>query len=130
MSSKNQVYEGLHGLFLDNVESKLQINFDDDEILENEEWVDNVIFSLPYIFKAFERGNEILKSENEIQKIGVVKKVNVESVKHLTKHTDMVMKYDQERGNVIPEKLLAQGRSEVTNVTYETRFLFTLVRTN
>lgn len=119
--------EALKSVFLNNVESKLHIDFDNNEILENDEWIDKVLFTLPYILKALQNANKLLVTEEEILKMELIKKVDIESIKHLTKHTDMVMKFDEENGDVVPERLLNTNKEE-THITYENRFLYTLIR--
>ena len=112
--------------FLDNLESDLKQEYNKSEIIENTEWIEEVVFTIPYIVKAFENANKNLISEEEILKMELIKKVSVDSIKHLTKHTNFVTKFDEKTGDVIPEKLLNSNKEESYN-TYENRFLYTLV---
>lgn len=115
-----------YDVFFHNVDSKLMIDFNRDEIIENSEWIDEVLFTIPYIEKALEKHNKIIITEEEIVKIESIKKVTVDSVKHLSKHTNLVNQFDEETGDVVPERLLNAYREE-NFITYENRFLYTLI---
>ena len=115
-----------YDLFLQNIESKLDMNFEKSEIVENTEWIDEVLFTVPYIVKAFQKANKNIITEEEILKTELIKKVTVESVKHLAKHVNMVSEFNEDTGEIIPEKLLNANKEE-SYVTYENRFLYTLI---
>ena len=113
--------------FLDKVDSKLIMDFKRNQIVENDEWLDMVEFTVPYIEKALIKQIKQIITEEEIIKIELIKKVTVESVKHLSKNVNFVDQYDQYSGEVIPKKILNAYKEE-TFMTYENRFLFTLIR--
>lgn len=115
-----------YDLFLQNLESKLNMNFVKSEIVENTEWIDEVLFTIPYLVKAFQKANKNIITEEEILKTELIKKVTVESVKHLAKHVNMVSEFNEDTGEIIPEKLLNANKEE-SYVTYENRFLYTLI---
>lgn len=113
--------------FLAKINSKLEMDIKKDQIVENDEWLDMVEFTIPYIEKALIKQIKQIVTEEEIIKIELIKKVTVESVKHLTKNVNFVDQYDQQSGEVIPKKILNAYKEE-TFMTYENRFLFTLIR--
>lgn len=113
--------------FLDKVDSKLMMDVKRSHIVENDEWLDMVEFTIPYIEKALIKQIKQIVTEEEIIKIELIKKVTVESVKHLSKNVNFVDQYDQNSGEVIPKKILNAYKEE-TFMTYENRFLFTLIR--
>lgn len=113
--------------FLDKVNSKLLMDIKRNQIVENNEWLDMVEFTIPYIEKALIKQIKQIVTEEEIIKIELIKKVTVESVKHLSKNVNFVDQYDQNSGEVIPKKILNAYKEE-TFLTYENRFLFTLIR--
>ena len=113
--------------FLARINSKLEMDVKKDQIVENDEWLDMVEFTIPYIEKALIKQIKQIITEEEIIKIELIKKVTVESVKHLTKNVNFVDQYDQNSGEVIPKKILNAYKEE-TFMTYENRFLFTLIR--
>ena len=113
--------------FLGRVNSKLMMDVKKSQIIENEDWLDMVEFTIPYIEKALIKQIKQIVTEEEIIKIELIKKVTVESVKHLSKNVNFVDQYDQSSGEVIPKKILNAYKEE-TFMTYENRFLFTLIR--
>lgn len=113
--------------FLNKVDSKLMIDINKSKIVENDEWLSMVEFSIPHIEKALIKGIKNIVTEEEIIKIELIKKVTVESVKHLTKKVDFVDKYNQKSGEVIPKKILNAYKEE-TFITYENRFLYSLIK--
>ena len=113
--------------FLSKIDSKLMMDVTKNQITENEAWLDMVEFTIPYIEKALIKQIKQIITEEEIIKIELIKKVTVESVKHLSKNVNFVDQYDQNSGEVIPKKILNAYKEE-TFMTYENRFLFTLIR--
>ena len=117
----------INDTFLDNVESKLDVHIDiKKKELNTEEWIEMILFSIPYLYKGLEMHHKQIVTEEEIVKIELVKKVTVESVKHLSKNTTFVDDIDDDTGEVTPKKLL-EAHKEENFITYENRFLFTLV---
>ena len=113
--------------FLGKVDSKLMMDINKSQIVENDEWIDMIEFSIPYIEKALIKQIKNIVTEEEIIKIELIKKVTVESVKHLSKNVNFVDQYDQNSGEVIPKKILNAYKEE-TFITYENRFLYTLIK--
>ena len=113
--------------FLEKIDSKLMMDVQRNQIVENEAWLNMVEFTIPYIEKALIKQIKQIVTEEEIIKIELIKKVTVESVKHLSKNVNFVDQYDQKSGEVIPKKILNAYKEE-TFMTYENRFLFTLIR--
>ena len=113
--------------FLSKVDSKLMMDVQKNQIVENDEWIEMIEFTIPYIEKALIKGIKNIVTEEEIIKIELIKKVTVESVKHLSKNVNFVDRYDQNSGEVIPKKILNAYKEE-TFITYENRFLYTLIK--
>lgn len=113
--------------FLNKVDSKLMIDVNKSQIVENDEWIEMVEFSLPHIEKALTKEIKNIVTEEEIIKIELIKKVSVESVKHLSKNVNYVDKFNQKTGEVIPKKILNAYKEE-TFITYENRFLYSLIK--
>ena len=112
--------------FLGRVDSKLMRDVKKSQIVENDEWLDMVEFTVPYIEKALIKQIKQIITEEEVIKIELIKKVTVESVKHLSKNVNFVDHFE-ENGDVFPKKIL-NAYKEDTFMTYENRFLFTLIR--
>lgn len=113
--------------FLDKVDSKLMVDVNKSQIVENDEWIEMVEFSLPHLEKALTKEIKNIVTEEEIIKIELIKKVTVESVKHLSKNVNYVDRFNQKTGEVIPKKILNAYKEE-TFITYENRFLYSLIK--
>ena len=113
--------------FFDRMDSRLIMNVNQNKILENDDWIDEVLFTLQYIEKALNNPNKNIITEEEIIKIELIKKVTIESVKHLAKNTQLITKYDKKNNEVTPEKILNAYKEE-NFVTYENRFIYTLIK--
>ena len=113
--------------FLSKVDSKLMMDVDRSHLVENDEWMDMVEFTIPYLEKALTKEIKNIVTEEEIIKIELIKKVTVESVKHLSKHVNLVDRFNQKSGEVTPKKILNSYKEE-TFLTYENRFLYTLIK--
>lgn len=114
-------------LFVNRINSKLIMNINKSQILDDDEWIDEVIFTAPYIEKALDKWNKQIVTEEEIIKIELIKKVSIESVKHLSKNTNFIAEFDQDTGDVVPSKILNAYKEE-SFITYENRFLYTLIK--
>ena len=113
--------------FLSSIDSKLIMDVDKSQVVENDEWIDMVEFTIPYLEKALTKEIKNIVTEEEIIKIELIKKVTVDSVKHLSKNVNLVDKYNQQSGEVIPKKILNAYKEE-TFLNYENRFLYTLIK--
>lgn len=113
--------------FLGNMDSKLLMDVSKSRVIDNDEWIEMVEFTMPYLEKALTKQIKNIVTEEEIIKIELIKKVTVESVKHLSKNVNLVDQYNQQSGEVIPKKILNAYKEE-TFLTYENRFLFTLIK--
>lgn len=114
-------------LFVKKINSKLTMDISKNEIVDDDEWIDMVNFTIPYIEKALNKATKQIVTEEEVVKIELIKKVSVESIKHLSKNTNLIAEYDEETEDVIPSKILNAYKEE-SFITYENRFLYTLVK--
>lgn len=113
--------------FFRNMESTLKIHINKNEVVENENWIDIVEFTIPYLEKALRNPNKNIVTEEEVVKIELIKKVTVDSIKHLSKNTNLIADWDQETGDVIPSKILNSFKEE-SFLTYENKFIYTLIK--
>ena len=111
--------------FLARMSSKLMMDMSKNSIVENNEWLDMLEFSIPHIEKALIKQIKQIVTEEEIIKIELIKKVTVESVKHLSKNVNFVDHFE-DNGDVIPKKILNAYKEE-TFLTYENKFLYSLM---
>lgn len=117
----------INSCFLENTDSKLNVHIDiKKSIIDNDKWIDMMEFSIPYILKALEKPNKQIVTEEEVVKIEKIKKVTVESIKHLSKNTNLIDRIDEETGDIIPAKILNAFKEE-NFITYENRFIYSLI---
>ena len=112
-------------LFLNNLNSTLFVKKDYDMKDFNYEWLDIVEDCLPYLDNILRNPKRFIINEEEIVKVELARKVTVESVIHLTQHTNLIQKIEDD-GDVKPSKILNINKEESMD-TYENRFIFTLL---
>ena len=113
--------------FIDTAESTLKVQTEKKYITRDIEWIHMMEEVMPHIDSIFRSPNRFIKNEEETVKIEQAKKVSVETIKHLSKHTNLIQDIDKETGDVLPSKLL-NVRKEETYDTYENRLIYTLVQ--
>ena len=113
--------------FMNTAESTLKVQTEKKYITRDIEWINMMEEVIPHIDAIFRFPNRFIKNEEETVKIEQAKKVSVETIKHLSKHTNLIQDIDKETGDVIPSKLL-NVRKEETYDTYENRLIYTLVQ--
>ena len=113
--------------FIDSAESTLKVQTDKKYVTRDVEWMDMMEEVIPYLDSIFRTPNRFIANEEEIVKIEQARKVSVETIKHLSKHTNFIQTVDQETGDVIPSKLL-NVRKEESYDTYENRLIYTLIQ--
>lgn len=114
-------------VFINKTDSKLILELNRNQILEDTDWIDMVIEVSPHLTKAFDKWMKQIVTEEEVIKMELIKKISVESIKHLSKHTNFISEYDEETGDVLPSYILNAYKEE-NFITYENRFLYSLVK--
>ena len=112
-------------LFLNNLNSTLFVKKDYDMKDFDYEWLDILEDVLPYLDNILRNPKRFIINEEEIVKVELARKVTVESVIHLTQHTNLIQKIE-DNGDVKPSKILNINKEESMD-TYENRFIFTLL---
>ena len=112
-------------IFLSNVNSTLFVKKDYDKKDFDYEWLDIIEDILPYIDNILRNPKRFIINEEEIVKVELARKVTVESVIHLTQHTSLIQKIE-DNGDVKPSKILNINKEESLD-TYENRFIWTLL---
>lgn len=90
------------------------------------DWLDEIENACPFIDIIIRIPKFALIREEEVVKIEKSKKITLDSVKDLSKHTNYINKADKKTNTVEPNKIL-DVRSEETFNIYENRFLYTLL---
>lgn len=90
------------------------------------DWLDIIEEACPRLDIIIRNAKVQLVNVANVELIEKAKKITVESVKDLAKHSSYIRKFDEKEQTVEPEKIL-DIRSEETFNIYENRFLHTLV---
>ena len=90
------------------------------------DWLDEFEEACPRIDLIVRHAKVTLIQEQNVELIEKAKRITVESVKDLAKHTNYIDIYEPDKGKIIPSKIL-NVRSEETFNIYENKFLFTLI---
>ena len=113
--------------FIKNMESSVHVKMDSEKTQIDTEWIDKIEFTLPYIENIFRNPNRFIINEEEIVKIELARKITVDSIKHLSKHTNLIQDINKETGDVRPSKILNINKEESYD-TYENKLIYTLVQ--
>jgi len=89
-------------------------------------WINMMEDTLVYIENILKEPKRLIVNEEEVVKIEKIKKVTVESIKHLSKNAGFIEDV-KENGDIQPGKLLNVFKEETIN-TYENRFIYTLIQ--
>lgn len=89
-------------------------------------WLEIMEDTVRYIDNILMNPKKFIINEEEIVKVEKSKKVTVESVIHLSQHTNLISDYNAETGDVKPTKVLNILKEETLD-TYENRFIYSLI---
>ncbi len=112
--------------FMEELNSILEIKTDYESKTYNYEWIEKFEEVIPYIDNIIRNPKRFIINEEEIVKVELAKKVTVESVIHLTQHTNLIQDYDKKKGEVKPSKILNINKDDSLD-TYENRVIYTLI---
>lgn len=113
--------------FVDDVDSSLRIKIDTKREIKDIEWIEKMGETIPYLDNILRSPNRFIVNEEEIVKIELARKITVDSIKHLSKHTNFIQSVDKKTGDVTPSKILNINKEESYN-TYENRLIYTLIQ--
>ena len=88
-------------------------------------WLDIMEDTINYLDNILRNPNRFIVNEEEIVKVEQARRITVESIKHLSKHTNFIQKIE-DNGDVKPSKILNINKDESFN-TYENRVIYTLI---
>ena len=111
--------------FNDNIRSNLYVNTDLNIVETDFEWLDLMEDTIKYLDNILRNPNRFIVNEEEIVKIELAKRITVESIRHLAKHTSFIQKIE-DNGDVKPSKILNTLKDESYD-TYENRLIYTLI---
>src|SRR5574344_1141121 len=112
--------------FNKNIQSNFSIetNYEKNEV--SFEWLDMMEDTVRYIDNIMRNPNRFIINEEEVVKVEQAKRITVESIKHLSKHTNFIQEIEK-NGDVRPSKILNINKDESFN-TYENRVIYTLIQ--
>ena len=113
--------------FAETVDSSLRVKTDYEKTILDKDWIEVMEQTIPYLDNILRNPNRFIINEEEIVKIELAKKITVESVKHLSRNTNLIQEIDEETGDVKPSKILNINKEESYN-TYENRLIYTLIQ--
>lgn len=88
-------------------------------------WIDHMEEAIHYIDNIYMNPKRFIISDEEVLNIEKSKKITVESIKHLAKHSNFISEYDEKNNKVKPSKILNVLKEETFDM-YENRFIYTL----
>lgn len=89
------------------------------------EWVEAIEQGLVHVEKAIREERQFIRSNGEVVDIEKVKNVSRDSVEHLSRHSNLITRYE-EGEDIIPDRLYTVERLSDYAV-YENRFLYMLL---
>ena len=113
--------------FYNGLTSSLDINVDYDKTEFNLEWLTMMEDTIRYIDNILRNPNRFIVNEEDVVKIELARRITVESIKHLSRNTNLIQEYDKETGDIKPSKILNINKEESYN-TYENRFIYSLIQ--
>ena len=113
--------------FVDGIDSSLRIKQETKKEIKDIEWIEKMEETIPYIDNILRSPNRFIVNEEEIVKIELARKITVDSIKHLSKNTNLIQSVDKKTGDVRPSKILNINKEESYD-TYENRLIYTLIQ--
>ena len=113
-------------LFMNNLSSTLSVKRDYHLNEYDYEWLLIIEDALPYLDNIVRNPKRFIVNEEEIVKVELARKITVDSVIHLTQHTNLIQDVNEE-GEVKPSKILNINKDDSLD-TYENRFAYTLLK--
>src|SRR5574344_777698 len=113
--------------FFENTSSNINIKTEIEKVKEDTSWIDIIEETVPHIDSIYRNTNRFIVNEEEIVKIEIARRITVDSIKHLSKHTNFIQSIDTKTGDVVPSKILNINKEESYD-TYENRVIYTLIQ--
>lgn len=111
--------------FYTNLNTNIRVDEIDGDVLRTD-WCDQILNTAHYIDNIFGNPKRFLEVEELIVDIEKSKKVDSDSVKHLSKHSNFISDFDEEEDRVQPNKIMNAIKEDTFDL-YENRFAYSLV---
>lgn len=112
--------------FQKNLVSNLHVKEKSNSSTYDDTWLVKMEETIRYLDNILRNPNRFIVNEEEIVKIELARRITVDSIKHLSRNTNLIQDYNQKTGEVRPSKILNINKEETFN-TYENRFIYTLI---
>lgn len=122
---KNDEVEFEH--FNKKLDSRLHVYKDYEKVEYDFEWLDIMEETIRYLDNILRNPNKFIINEEDVIKIELAKRVTVESIKHLSRNTNLIQDYNKKTGDVRPSKILNISKEESFE-TYENKFIYSLIQ--
>ncbi len=90
------------------------------------DWVDAIDESLSAFQNIVSNPRNIIKEDELVVNVANAKKAGADVVRHLAQHAELVEKFDDEKGEVRPSRLMQKYREDTVGL-YENRLVFTVL---
>ncbi len=127
INKMEEIPESNYESFNKNIKSKYNLSRDLRKTVFDKEWIEVFKEIIPHIDNILRNPNRFIINEEEVVKIELARKTTVESIKHLSKHTNLIQSIDEDTGDVMPSKILNINKEE-DYATYENRVIYTLIQ--
>ena len=97
--------------FTDNIRSTLNVSTDLKKVETDFEWLYLMEDTIRYLDNILRNPNRFIVNEEEIVKVELARRITVESIRHLSKHTSYIQKIE-DNGDVKPSKILNINKDE------------------
>ena len=121
----NTVSDAKLSKFSDNIRSTMMVSTDLKKVEADFEWLEIMEDTVKYLDNILRNPNRFIVNEEEIVKVELARRITVESIRHLAKHTSNIQKIE-DNGDVKPSKILNIQKDESYD-TYENRLIYTLI---
>lgn len=95
------------------------------EKLVDTEWIEAIENVLTGFQNIIERPRNIIREDELIVNVANARKTGSDVVRHLATHASLVEDFDEENGNVRPNKVMQKYREDSIGQVYENRVVFT-----
>lgn len=111
--------------FNSSIKSDYNITSNYEKVEADFAWLDIMEDTVMYLDNILRNPNRFIINEEEIVKVEQARRITVDSIKHLAKHTSYIQEIEDD-GDVKPSKILNINKDESYN-TYENRLIYTLI---
>ena len=109
------------------VKSEYEVQTNYEQVDVNFEWLEIMEDTVRYLDNILRNPNRFIVNEEEVVKVEQARRITVESINHLSKHTNFIQEIDPVTDDVKPSKILNINKDESYN-TYENRVIYTLIQ--